>query len=84
MSYVQINESFMEELALKKVKQERRKRLKWFVYKFLMITFGAILMGGWAGTFPCKQPNFRWWSRWYFDYYFATNAAATRGFNFCT
>ncbi|EEO2715307.1 YitT family protein [Listeria monocytogenes] len=45
MSYVQINESFMEELALKKVKQERRKRLKWFVYKFLMITFGAILMG---------------------------------------
>lgn len=42
---MQVDSSLIEEMALKEVRQHRRRKWKWFFYRFVLITIGAILMG---------------------------------------
>lgn len=42
---MQLNEQYLEKMALRNVKAHRRRRLSTFVYRFLLITVGAVCMG---------------------------------------
>ncbi len=42
---MQVDFNYIEQEALKQVRLSRHKRLKWLIYKFIMVTLGAVLMG---------------------------------------
>lgn len=42
---MQLNEQYLEKMALQNVKAYRRKRFSTFIYRFLMVTLGAVCMG---------------------------------------